>query len=131
VSATVPSLVDVVSEGRREGYRHTAIWLLSRVAGEEHRSVVVDCLVEVLDDPDETAAKLAANGLKQNPCPELEKRLRVYLNREQGSAASQARAQAELEEICDGEAGELVTTSVDYTYVDSPADYTDQHGSDG
>jgi len=131
VSATVPSLVDVVSDGRREGYRHTAIWLLSRVADERHRSVVTDCLVEVLDDPDETAAKLAASGLTQNPCPELEKRLRVYLNREQGSEASRVRAQAVLDEICDGDAGELVTTGVDYTYVDSPADYTEQNGSDG
>ena len=76
------------------------------------------------------AAKLAANGLTELACPELEKRLRVYLNREQGSEPSRARARDVLDTICDGEAGELVTTGVDYTYVDSPADYTDQNSSD-
>lgn len=125
VDTTVPSLVDVVTEGRRERYRHTAIWLLSRVAGERYRERVLDCLVETLDDPDELAAKLAANGLTHNQCPELEKRLRVYLNREQGSEVSRRRAEAVLDEICDGDSGQLVTTGVNYTYVDHPADYTD------
>jgi len=131
VSATVPALLDVATDGRREGYRHTAIWLLSRVADERHRSTVIEHLVDMLDDPDEIAAKLAANGLVENRCPELEKTLRVYINRERGSPESQARAEAVLDEICDGDTGELVTTSVDYTYVDDPADYTEQNGSDG
>jgi len=57
----------------------------------------------------------------------LEKRLRVYLSRERESEAARDRAQAVLNEICDGSSGELVTTDDDYTYVDSPADYTSQH----
>ena len=128
VDATVPSLVDIAADGRRDRYRHTALWLLSRVAGERYRERVLDCLVDTLDDDDELAAKLAANGLMHNQCPELEKRLRVYLNRERGSPASRRRAQAVLDEMCDGDAGELVTNGVNYTYVDSPADYTDHNG---
>ena len=73
------------------------------------------------------SAQLAEDGLKELRGPELEKRLRVYLNREQGSPAARERARNVLDEICDG-SGELVTTGVDYTYIDDPADYTEQQG---
>lgn len=131
VTETIPALIDIVEGGRREHYRQTAIWLLSRIVGEKHRSEAIDCLVDTLDDPDDVAAKLAANGLEELASPELEKRLRVYLNREQGSEKSRARAEEILDSICDGSSGELVTTGVDYTYVDNPADYTEHNENDG
>ena len=130
VSETVPALLDIVRDGQRSQYRHTAIWVLSRVAADRHRSDVIDCLVKRLDDPDDVTAKLAADGLRELPCPELEKRLRVYLSREQGSETARERARDILDTICDGESGELVTTAVDYTYVDNPADYTQQQRDD-
>jgi len=124
---TVPSLLDIASDGTRPAHRQTAIWLLSRIAGEDHRSAVIDCFIETLDADDEVSAQLAEDGLKELRGPELEKRLRVYLNREQGSPAARERARNVLDEICDG-SGELVTTGVDYTYIDDPADYTEQQG---
>jgi len=126
VRETIPPLLEIATDGTRPPHRQTAVWLLSRITGDQHRAAVIDSLVEQLDDADEVVARLARDGLKQLRSPELEKRLRVYLNREQGSEQSRARAQAILDEICDGSSGELVQTGVDYTYVDDPADYTDQ-----
>jgi HEAT repeat protein len=127
VQATVPALLDIAADGTRQRYRQTAIWLLSRITGDRYRSEVLDCLLSALDDADEETAQLAEAMLPELRCPELEKRLRVYLSRERGSEEARNRAQAVLNEICDGSSGELVTTGVDYTYVDSPADYTNQH----
>ena len=127
VAETVPALVDIVRDGTRERYRHTAIWLLSRITREQHRTEVIDCLMEFLDSSDTTAARLATDGLKELRSPELEKQLRMYLSREQGSETSRERARDILDTICDGSSGELVTTGVDYTYVASPADYTEQN----
>ena len=129
VQATVPALLDIAADGTRRRYRQTAIWLLSRITGDRYRSEVIDCLLSALDKPDEETAQLAEAVLPELRSPELEKRLRVYLSRERGSEEARGRAQAVLDEICDGSSGELVTTGVDYTYVDSPADYTNQHSS--
>lgn len=126
VRETVPPLLDIAGDGKRPKHRQTAIWLLSRIVGDQHRSAAIDCLVGVLDDEDEVTTSLAEDGLKELASPELEKRLRMYLSRGEGSPASRDRVQNVLDEICDGSSGELVTTGVDYTYVDSPADYTEQ-----
>lgn len=131
VSETIPALIEIVGTGRREHYRQTAIWVLSRIVGERYRDEAIDCLVETLDDSDDVAARLAANGLEELASPELEKRLRVYLNREQGTEASRAKAEEILDAICDGSSGELVTTGVDYTYVDDPSDYTEHNDDSG
>ncbi|EMA31526.1 MULTISPECIES: HEAT repeat domain-containing protein [Haloarcula] len=129
VQATVPALLDIATDGTRRRYRQTAIWLLTRITGDRYRSEVIDCLLSALNDVDEETAKLAEAVLPELRCPELEKRLRVYLSRERGSEDAQDRVQTVLDEICDGSSGELVTTGVDYTYVDSPADYTNQYSS--
>jgi HEAT repeat protein len=124
VTETIPALVEIIEGGRRERYRQTAIWLLSRIVGEDHRTAAIECLVETLDDPDDVTAQLAANGLEKLGGPELEKRLRVYLNRERGTDESRARAEEILDTICDNSSSELVTTGVDYTYINDPSDYT-------
>jgi HEAT repeat protein len=129
VQATVPALLDIIADGTRRAHRQTAIWVLSRITGDRFRSEGIDCLLSVLDEPDKETARLAETALLELRSPELEKRLRVYLSRERGSAAARDRARAVLDEICDDSSGELVTTGVDYTYVDSPADYTDQNDS--
>lgn len=129
VQATVPALLDIAADGTRRAYRQTAIWLLSRITGDRFRSEVIDCLLSVLDESDEETARLVETVLPELRSPELEKHLRVYLSRERGSEAARDRARAVLDEICDDSSGELVTTGVDYTYVDSPADYTNQNGS--
>jgi HEAT repeat protein len=126
VRETVQPLLDIADDGTRPKHRQTAIWLLSRIVDDQHRSVAIDCLVGALDGEDEVTASLAEDGLKELASPELEKRLRMYLSREEGSPSSRDRAQNVLDVICDGSSGELVTTGVDYAYVDSPADYTDQ-----
>ena len=130
VQATVPALLDIAADGTRRAYRQTAIWLLSRITGERYRSEVITCLLSVLDESDEETARLAEAALTELRGPELEKRLRVYLSRERGSEEARDRAKAVLDRICDDSSGELVTTGVDYTYVDNPADYTEQNNSE-
>ena len=127
VQETVPPLLEIATDGTRASHRQTAVWLLSRIAGDRHRGTAIDALVGLLDEDDEVLARLAKEGLTELRSPELEKRLRVYLNREEGTERSRERAQAVLDEICDGSSGELVRTGVDYTYVDDPADYTEQN----
>jgi HEAT repeat protein len=129
VSETVPSLIGIIETNQRNHYVRTAIWLLSRIAGETHRTAVVDCLVDTLNDPDGVTATLAASSLKNLAGPELEKRLRAYLTKEKGTEASRAKVKDILNEICDDSSGELVTTGVEYTYVSDPSDYSSHNNS--
>ncbi len=133
--ATVRPLLEVARDGAQNVRRRHAIWLLGRVVdaddgdADDLATEVVACLVDRLDDRDETTADLAADGLRRIGGPETEKRLRTLLRGESGPEAAHERAEAVLEDVCEGDGGELVRTSVDYTYVADPSDYGS--GDDG
>lgn len=127
-AAVVPPLLDVMSESQRWEIRRNATWLLGTVADPDSdtRDDVYDCLIDALDDEDEQTAKLAAASLASLDSDELERRLHIYVQDEQGSDEAVDLASGVLEEIGSSLSKELVTNSVDYTYVRDPADYTER-----
>lgn len=119
----VPQLVDVIDESDRWAIRRNAIWLLGTLVDEADPSVQ-ECLVDALDDEDETTAQLAATTLSNLGGDDLEKRLLLFMqDREEGSPGW-SRAQFVLDKLGTDSGAELVTTGVDYTYVSDPEDYT-------
>lgn len=124
----VPPLIDILDESTRWAIRRNAIWLLGRVANEDHEQAIVETLIDALDDEDTTSAQLAASTLvdlgEDLDASELEKHLRLYVQNEQGSETARHRAEYVVEQISPDVESELVSTGVDYTYVREPADYT-------
>ena len=139
--AVVPPLLDVMDESTRWRVRRNAAWLLGYVTDSDGEYVedAYDRLIEALDDEDEVTAGLAAASLAQLGGEELERRLHIIVQDETHSPQVVEHAEAVLEELGSDLSKELVTNSVDYTYVRDPADYTarkreqdtDQDGTDG
>jgi HEAT repeat protein len=124
--AVVPPLLDVLSESDRWEIRRNAVWLLHHVADadSDHREGIYDHLIAALGDPDETTADLAAAALADRESEELERRLHILVQDDATDDAVADRAERVLEAIGSDLSQELVTNSVDYTYVADPADYT-------
>jgi len=124
----VPPLLEVLDGTDRPHIRRNTIWLVARVADEEREPAVTDALITYLDDEDETCVQLAVSGLKhlndRLDETEIEKQLRLYVQREQGSEQSRERAEQLIEQISPDIKNELESQSIDYTYVRDPADYT-------
>ena len=124
----VPPLLDVLEESTRWAIRRNAIWLLGQVADETHEDAVFDVLIDALDDEDTVSAQLATSALvslaEDLDDRELEKRLRLYIQNEDGTETARNRAEYVADRIGPDVERELVTSSVEYTYVREPADYT-------
>jgi HEAT repeat protein len=131
-AAVVPVVLDVMAESQRWVVRRNGAWLLGRVIDpdSDHVDAAYDCLIDALDDEDDLTADLAAASLVDLASEELERRLLVLASDDDGSEAALDRARAILAEIGSGPDQELVTNSVDYTYVTDPADYTKQKRED-
>ncbi len=125
-AAVVPPLLDVMDESTRWRVRRNAAWLLGYVTDADgaHVGDAYDCLIDALDDEDEVTAGLAAASLAELGSEELERRLHIIAQDESHSTQVLDHAKAILEELGSALSKELVTNSVDYTYVRDPADYT-------
>lgn len=119
----VPLLVDVLNESSRWAIRRNTIWLLGQLLDEADPSVQ-DCLIDALDDEDETTAQLAATTLARLGGERLEKRLLLYRQRVEEGSPGWNRAQFVLDRLGTDPGTELVSTGVNYTYVSDPEDYT-------
>lgn len=119
----VPQLVDIMNESTRWAIRRNAAWLLGRLL-EEAPPDVQECLIDALDDEDETTAQVAATTLVRLGGDDLEKRLLLYMQDHEEGSDAHDRAQFVLDKLGTDPGVELVTTGVDYTYVSDPEDYT-------
>jgi HEAT repeat protein len=124
----IPQLIDILEVSARPLIRRHVVWLLGRVVDPEedvdHLETVHGALLDVLDD--EHLGDLAAESLVRLDSEQLEKRLRIFVQGEEGSTEANDRAEEVLEEIGSNGPSEVVRNSVDYTYVREPADYTRQ-----
>ncbi|MFB6227698.1 MAG: HEAT repeat domain-containing protein [Halobacteriales archaeon] len=120
----VPQLLDVFSESTRRRIRRTVVWLLGRVVDPEVEEAkqVHEVLLDALDE--EGLAESAEESLVHLDGEALEKRLRIFVQQEEGSEEAIERADRILDRIGSDRVGEVVQNSVDYTYVQEPADYT-------
>ena len=120
----IPQLVDILEESPKATIRRHVVWLLGRVVDPDDQGIetVQEALLDVLDD--EHLGDLAEDTLVRLASDNLEKRLQIFTQSEEGSARANARAEAVLEEIGTEQLSEVVRNSVDYTYVREPADYT-------
>ncbi len=120
---SVPPLVEVFEESPRPGRREHAVWLLGHVLSG-YDETVVEQFLEALDSDHEAVASAAQAGLERLYDPEIGERLRIYRERGEASAAALDRAADILDTAEDEPPGEVVTNSVDITYVREPSDYT-------
>ncbi|MWV41155.1 HEAT repeat domain-containing protein [Natrialba sp. INN-245] len=123
-ASLVEQLVTLLSGNPPQYVRRNGTWLLGRIAGDEHRADVQECLLRGLDDSDEITAKFAMTALVQLGDPSLESRLRRLIRDEPDTSATKRRAEFVLERVKSSPSREAVTNSVEFTYVTDPADYT-------
>jgi HEAT repeat protein len=130
--AVVPLVRDIMEESQRWRIRRNAAWLLGAITDpdSDYRDTVYDCLLAALDDEDQRTAQLAAASLADLPSRELQKRLQMYVHDDDNEDAAVERAEYVLQEIGAATDSELVTNSIDYTYVRDPADYTEHRRTD-
>ncbi len=126
---TVPPLIEVVQESPHPNRRKHAVWLLGH-ALSGYDETAMDCLLASLDSDHETIAAAAQAALEELDDPEVRKQLRFFRERGEASPAALDRAEEILEAFDGEETGEVVTNSVDITYVRDPADYTHSQQDD-
>lgn len=122
-SDVVPELVDILEESSRWAIRRNAAWLLGRLADEPDEAVH-ECLIDALDDEDETTAQIAATALTKIGGETLEKRLLLFMQDQADNSEAYERAEFVFDNIGGHVEATLVSTGVDYTYVSEPEDYT-------
>lgn len=119
----VPELVDILVESSRWAIKRNAAWLLGRLVEDPTRAAH-DCLIDALDDDDETTARIATTALVEIGGEKLEKRLLLFMQDQDDDTGAYERAEFVLDSIGGDTEAKLVSTGVDYTYVNSPEDYT-------
>jgi HEAT repeat protein len=124
-SDVVPQLVDILTESDRWAIRRNAVWLLGRLV-DEATPPIQECLIDALDDEDETTAQLAATTLAELGGEGLEKRVLLFLQDIEEGSAAWNRGQFVLDRLGTDPEAELVSTGVNYTYVSDPEDYPRQ-----
>lgn len=124
----VPRLLDILADTARVEVRRVVVWLLGRVVDSDAEDVdaVHEALLGYLDAAEEGLADRAESSLAELESEALENRLLTFVRQNEGSGAARARAEALLEEIEIEHVDEELRSSVDYTYVRDPADYTRQ-----
>jgi len=127
-SLVVPPLLDICRETPRTVVRWHAVWFLGRIT--DHDEAVVDALLDALDSDHDSVARAAASSLEQLGGDEVEKRLRIFTQNDDASGEAIDRAESLLEEMRPDAESEVVTNSIDVTYVREPADYTTRHRED-
>lgn len=126
----VPPLIEVIQESPRPERREHAVWLLGH-ALSGHDETALECLLDALDSDHEAVAAAAQAALGELNVPEVRDRLRVFRERGEASPAALDRAEVVIEALGDQETtGEVITNSVDITYVRDPADYTSSRADD-
>jgi HEAT repeat protein len=118
----VPELVDIMAESSRWAIRRNAAWLLGRVV-DEPTPAVHECLIDALDDEDETTARIATTALVDIGGEKLDKRLLLFMQNQDEDTPAYERAEYVLDSIGGDTEAKLISTGVDYTYVSTPADY--------
>lgn len=123
VQTTVPTLIDVVRESPRPQRKQHAVWLLGH-ALPAYDETALECLLDALDSDHEAVATAARAALVELDDPEVRERLRVFRERGEASPDALERAEEILEALGEETTVEVITNSVDITYVRDPADYT-------
>jgi hypothetical protein len=120
----IPMLLDVLDESPKPRIKGSAVRLLGRVLDPHEEGIedVHEALLDVLGEAD--LGELAGESLRQLESERLEKRLRVFTQRNEGSPEAIERAEAVLEDIESERVSEVVRNDLEYTYVRDPADYT-------
>ena len=126
----IGQLLDIRSQTTRPSIERTVLWLVGRVVDADADDVgeVHEALLDALDDDrfSETAhGSLAALGGRP-----LEDRLLRFVREAEGSDDARERAEAILDGMETDRVTEAVQESVEYTYVQDPADYTRQRRDD-
>ena len=128
----VSQLVDIGAESSHPETRADVAWLLGRIVdpADERDDDAVEALLTALDDDSELVADRAASSLRRLGADAVGTRLQIFVREDTAPTAAVERAETLLEELGVGEGSEVVSNSVDYTYVREPADYTERRESE-
>lgn len=121
----IPPLVDIMDQSSRWAIRRNAAWLLGSLVDDPDEDVH-NCLIDALDDEDDTTAQIAATSLATIGGDGLEKRLLLFMQEHEEGSPARKRAKFVLDQLGTDPGIELITMGVNYTYVSKPDDYTRQ-----
>ena len=122
----IERLLDIFADTTRIPIKRIVIWLLGQVIHPQADDVerVYETLLGLLDV--EPLADQAVDSLAELESEALEDRLLTFTKRQNPSSEAKERAEALLDQIDTSRIDETVRDSVEYTYVQDPADYTRQ-----
>jgi len=119
----VPLVADVLEGSAETELRRAAVEVLGELAAATGRPDARDRLVDALDDGDHDVADAAETALGELDGAEIETPLRHLLRDGDTSAAGRERAERLLDAIRSEAADVLAGKSIEYTYLDRPAEY--------
>lgn len=120
----ITHLLDIRVQTTRAPIERTVVWLVGRVVNSDADDVeaVHDALLDALSD--DRLSGTAHESLAALGGRPLEDRLLQFVRQEEGSEAARERVKTVLNQIDTDRVTEAVKDSVEYTYVQDPADYT-------
>ena len=126
----IPRLLDILAETTRRPVKRTVIWLLGRVVDPEAQDIeaVHETLLNQFNK--RRLADEAVDSLAELESERLEDRLVTFIKQQDAPAEATARAERLLDRIDTDRVDDSVRTSVEYTYVRDPADYTRQKNAE-
>jgi len=104
-----------------------AIWLLGELTDSIDDQLAVPWLISALQQSDSMVADLAAAYIPQLEATTVEKELQMLISDSDTSTAVTDRAQRVLDKLRQSTAEAVESHSIEYTYVRTPADYTEKH----
>lgn len=107
--------------------RRNAAWLLGELTDCVDDQLVVPWLISALQQSDSMVADLAAAYIPQLEATTVEKELQMLISDSDTSTAVTDRAQRVLDKLRQSTAEAVESHSIEYTYVRTPADYTEKH----
>lgn len=112
-----------------QAVRRHAVWLLGELTREIDDVDAIEWLLDPFTDSDRLVANIAAAYVSMLDAPLVEKELQLLLQEPDISTAVETRAQRVLDRIRQTAASAVESRSVEYTYVQEPADYTEKHAN--
>ncbi|ESS08495.1 MAG: HEAT repeat protein [uncultured archaeon A07HN63] len=122
----VPRTIELVDDAEQPSIRRNAAWLLGRIADDEPRQSVIDCLIRTLRDTDGQTRKIAASNLARIDEPAVIDHIEAFIKSNDLRSEALSRADFVRDRITEERADDKLKDTVEYTQVSDPAEYTTQ-----
>lgn len=118
---------DANDQGIQREVQLYAVWLLGELSSSDEGNKLAQSLIPLLQHDEKTVVDLTAAYLKRLEGEQIERELQRLISDSTGTPEIRERARTILRRVKRNAAAGIVEQSIEYTYVQTPKDYTLKH----